>query len=285
MKLVPTSSIVIREGQKKEVPTGEILPGDLISLKSGDKIPADIRIIYINGEFKVDNSSLTGEAEAQDRSLESGNTEPMRAQNLAFNGTLVSTGEAMGIVIKTGDDTALGKLAQLTTSEKNKESQLQIEIDTFVKNLATLAIIVGVSMFSLGMGLGYQLNQTFSFFVGIFLSFVPQGLPTKITVLLTIGASRMAEKNVLVKDLNAIETLGCITFLASDKTGTLTLNKMTVVGGWVDEKKFEIRQKPIENNILRDIKITDIVSPSPTSKKKLMENLHKMLEISSLCSK
>ena len=238
----------------------------------------------------MDNSSLTGESEPVEVFIDRLSDEPMRAHNLLFNGTIIATGEGIGIVIRIGDDTALGKLAKLTTSEKTKISQLQNEIDTFVKNLACLSIITACTMFGIGLGLGYKLDETFSFFVGVFVSFVPQGLPTKITVLLTIGAKRMAEKNVLVKDLNAIETLGSITFLASDKTGTLTQNKMTVVGCWVNLVKYEFDGK---NAKLPDV----IIQENPTEKECLQPkvlssplkhttpNFDKILEIACLCSK
>lgn len=226
---------------------------------------------------------MTGESEPIEATIEKLSDEPMRAHNLVFNGTIISAGEGMGIVVRIGDDTALGKLAKLTTSEKVKISQLQHEIDTFVKNLAILSIITACTMFGIGLGLGYKLNETFSFFVGVFISFVPQGLPTKITVLLTIGAKRMAEKNVLVKDLNAIETLGSITFLASDKTGTLTQNKMTVVGCWSNLQRFEFdKKKPRDQKFLFE--------DDPKAQKEDMKDFgspefDSMLTIAYLCSK
>ena len=238
----------------------------------------------------MDNSSLTGESEPVEVFIDRLSDEPMRAHNLLFNGTIIATGEGIGIVIRIGDDTALGKLAKLTTSEKTKISQLQHEIDTFVKNLACIAVISACTLFGIGLGLGYKLDETFAFFVGVFISFVPQGLPTTLTVLLTIGAKRMAEKNVLVKDLNAIETLGSITFLASDKTGTLTQNKMTVVGCWVNLEKYEfdgnkaklpdviIHENPNEREGLQS-KI------STSALKHSTPNFDLILEIACLCSK
>lgn len=144
------------------------------------------------------------------------------------------SGEALGIVIKTGDQSVLGQIAKLTCAPKDRQSQMSGEIDLFVKKIAFVAFVTAVIFFIYGLIMGYGIGITFSFGIGIFVAFVPQGIPATVTLLLTIAAKRLSKRNVLVKDLQGVETLGAITLLATDKTGTLTQNKMSVVGAWIN---------------------------------------------------
>lgn len=148
------------------------------------------------------------------------------------------SGEALGIVIRTGDGSVLGQIAKLTCSNENRPSQMSKEIDLFVKKISIIAFVMAVVLFSFGLVMKYGIGLTFSFAIGLFVAFVPQGIPATVTLLLTIAAKRLSTKNVLVKDLQGIETLGAITLLATDKTGTLTQNKMSVVGAWLNKKMF-----------------------------------------------
>ena len=144
------------------------------------------------------------------------------------------SGEALGIVIKTGDESVLGQIAKLTCAPKDRQSQMSGEIDLFVKKIALVAFLTAVVFFVYGLIMNFGIGVTFSFAIGLFVAFVPQGIPATVTLLLTIAAKRLAKKQVLVKDLQGVETLGAITLLATDKTGTLTQNKMSVVGAWIN---------------------------------------------------
>jgi sodium/potassium-transporting ATPase subunit alpha len=210
----------------------ELVYGDIVYIRSGDKIPADI-VLFSSTELKVDNSSLTGEAEAQDRSVANSHSNPLEASNLVFNGTLAVNGEGYGVVIRTGDNTVIGQIAFLTSSEEKRHSPMSLEIEHFVMIIASVAGVVTLIFFCISkFGKGFSWAVSFNFAIGTFTGFVPQGLPATVTVLLSLAAKRMAARNVLVKDLQGVETLGAITLLATDKTGTLTRNQMTVTYIW-----------------------------------------------------
>ena len=174
--LLPANCLVIRDGEAKVV-------GDLVSLRNGEKIPADLRLVAVT-ELKVDNSSLTGESEPQERTLDKGNNNPLEANNLAFYGTLVVNGEGYGIVIRTGDRTVLGSIANLTVSETKRESQLANEIDFFVKKTATIAGFFSILFLIIGLvrDQGKNISGNLGFAIGVLVAFVPQGLPATVTV-------------------------------------------------------------------------------------------------------
>ncbi|KAF9939853.1 hypothetical protein BGZ75_003130 [Mortierella antarctica] len=237
LDLMPAQCYVVRDGKSVQVPASELVLGDVVFARMGDKIPADI-MIFACTEMKVDNSSLTGETDPQDRAVVNDQRNPLEARNLAFNGSLVVNGEGYGLVIRTGDNTVLGQIAGLTASEDPGKSPLSREIDDFVKIIATIAITTAIIFFLIGYFAVYRsqgssgISNTLNFAIGVFVAWVPEGLPATVTMLLTIAAKRMASQNVLVKDLTGVETLGAITMLATDKTGTLTRNQMTVTNIW-----------------------------------------------------
>ncbi|KAG0303871.1 hypothetical protein BGZ98_006184 [Dissophora globulifera] len=243
LNLMPQKCYVIREKKTIQVPAAELVLGDLVFARMGDKIPADI-MIFACSDMKVDNSSLTGEIDPQERSPVNDQKNPLEARNLAFNGSLVVNGEGYGLVIRTGDNTMLGQIAGLTASEDSGKSPLSREIDDFVKIIATIAIGTAIVFFLIGYFVVYNgtgssgISNTLNFAIGVFVAWVPEGLPATVTMLLTIAAKRMASQNVLVKDLTGVETLGAITLLATDKTGTLTRNQMTVTNIWSSDKMY-----------------------------------------------
>ncbi|EGF82503.1 hypothetical protein BATDEDRAFT_86311 [Batrachochytrium dendrobatidis JAM81] len=238
LNLIPSKCYAIREAKLAQISALELVLGDVVFIKSGDKIPSDLRIFWSN-ELKVDNSSLTGEAEPQERNANNVMTSPLEATNLVFNGTLVVNGDAYGVVIRTGDNTVIGQIASLTANEQRRSSPLSDEIDTFVKLITLVAGIVAIIFLIIGIvAKGQNASQALNFAIGTFVSFVPEGLPATVTMLLTIAAKRMAGRNVLVKDLQGVETLGAITLLATDKTGTLTRNQMTVTYVWTGSRLF-----------------------------------------------
>ncbi|KAL2917749.1 hypothetical protein HK105_202622 [Polyrhizophydium stewartii] len=238
LNLIPSKCYVIRESKLENISAAELVLGDIVYVKSGDKIPADLRIFWAN-ELKVDNSSLTGEADPQKRTGDNSMQNPLEATNLVFNGTLAVNGDGYGIVIRTGDNTVIGQIASLTANEQRRSSPLSEEIDTFVKIIAGVAAVCAIIFLIIGIvAKGLNASQALNFAIGTFVSFVPEGLPATVTMLLTIAAKRMAGRNVLVKDLQGVETLGAITLLATDKTGTLTRNQMTVTYVWTGGRMF-----------------------------------------------
>lgn len=224
-----------------------LVPGDVVLVRMGDKTPADLLIFSAN-ECHVDNSSLTGESEPQERGKDNDMRNPLEAGNLLFNSCLIVAGEAYGVVIRTGDATVLGQIATLTAGEEKTTSPLSHEIDNFVKIIATIAILTALIFF----GIAFPVNNNnaslaINFAIGIFVAWVPEGLPATVTMLLTIAAKRMAAENVLVKDLQGVETLGAITLLATDKTGTLTRNQMTTSSIWTCGELYEASQSSSED--------------------------------------
>ncbi|KAI9297033.1 hypothetical protein K502DRAFT_323467 [Neoconidiobolus thromboides FSU 785] len=237
LNMIPQQCRVVRNSSLNQIPGAELVPGDIVFVRLGDKIPADLYMFNVS-EMKVDNSSLTGESEPQPRTVDNAMKNPLEAHNIGFNGTLVVAGEGYGIVIKTGDSTVLGQIAGLTANEKKSPSPLSVEVNVYVKLVASVAFLTGFIFFLLGLTKGMALKDCLTFGVGVFCGWVPEGLPATLTMLLTFAAKRMATQNVLVKDLHGVETLGAITLLATDKTGTLTRNQMTVTSVWASNKLY-----------------------------------------------
>ncbi|KAJ3139730.1 hypothetical protein HK100_011284 [Physocladia obscura] len=237
LNMIPASSQVIRDGQMITIPASELVVGDVVSIRMGAKVPADVYIIQ-SSDLKVDNSSLTGESEPQERTVQNSMQNPLEATNLAFFSTLAVEGEAFGVVVRTGDGTVLGQIAGLTQGEHKAPSPMSIEMGNFIAALATISITVAIIFFGISFHKTNDVGFALNFAIGILVAFVPQGLPATITMLLTIAAKRMSAKNVLVKELRGVETLGAITLLATDKTGTLTRNQMTATNFWCGEKLY-----------------------------------------------
>jgi len=209
-----------------------------VEVKGGDRIPADLRIISAHG-CKVDNSSLTGESEPQTRSPDFSNDNPLETRNIAFFSTNCVEGTARGIVISTGDRTVMGRIATLASSLEGGKTPIAKEIEHFIHIITGVAVFLGVSFFVLSLILGYGWLEAVIFLIGIIVANVPEGLLATVTVCLTLTAKRMAKKNCLVKNLEAVETLGSTSTICSDKTGTLTQNRMTVAHMWFDNQVHE----------------------------------------------
>lgn len=225
---LPPKAVVHRSGRVSEVDAIKLVVGDVIDVKLGDKLPADIRIIS-NQKLKVDNSPLTGESEPIGRTVECTDENPLETKNLAFFGTLAVDGTATGIVVNIGDNTVFGRIAGLAAGSVSEVTTLQIDIHHFVVIISGVAIFLGVVFFIIGFIKGTDPIRNVVFCIGIIVANVPEGLLATVTVSLTLSAKRMAKKNVLVKKLEAVETLGSTTCICSDKTGTLTQNRMTIV--------------------------------------------------------
>ena len=239
LNMIPANCMAFRDGKLTQLAASSLVPGDVVFVRMGDKTPADM-LVFSASDCKVDNSSLTGESEPQERTVDNDMQNPLEATNLMFNSTLVVSGEAYGIVIRTGDNTVLGQIAGLTAGEDKGDSPLTTEIGNFVKIIATIAMVTALVFFGIAFPVNNNnISLALNFAIGIFVAWVPEGLPATVTMLLTIAAKRMATQNVLVKDLQGVETLGAITLLATDKTGTLTKNQMTVAELWTCGETYE----------------------------------------------
>jgi len=232
-KMVPESATVIRDGEKIRVESHNLVVGDIVEIKGGDKIPADVRIIEANG-LKVDNSSLTGESEAQSRSAEMTHDNPLETKNIAFYTTFATEGTATAIVVNTGDRTVIGRIASLVVNTVSVDTPIKKEIHHFIRIISGVAIFLGVTFLIIALALDYEPIAAMLFVIGIIVANVPEGLLATVTVSLTLTAKRMARKFVLVKNLESVETLGSTSTICSDKTGTLTQNRMTVAHIYYD---------------------------------------------------
>lgn len=233
--LVHQYALCITDGVKVTLKAEELTVGDIIEVKFGDRIPADTRVIESRG-FKVDNSSLTGESEAQSRSPEFTNENPLETKNLAFFSTNAVEGTAKGIVVLIGDNTVMGRIAGLASGQGSGQTPIAKEIAHFIHLITRVAVSLGVTFFIVAFILGYHWLDAVIFLIGIIVANVPEGLLATVTVCLTLTAKRMASKNCLVTNLEAVETLGSTSTICSDKTGTLTQNRMTVAHMWFDNQ-------------------------------------------------
>ncbi|XP_040567087.1 sodium/potassium-transporting ATPase subunit alpha [Lepeophtheirus salmonis] len=236
--LVPQYALCVRDGQKLEIKAEELTLGDVIEVKFGDRLPADMRIVEARG-FKVDNSSLTGESEPQSRSAEYTHENPLETKNLAFFSTNAVEGTSRGIVVNIGDNTVMGRIAGLASGLESGDTPIAKEIAHFIHLITGVAVFLGLTFFVIAFILGYHWLDAVIFLIGIIVANVPEGLLATVTVCLTLTAKRMASKNCLVKNLEAVETLGSTSTICSDKTGTLTQNRMTVAHMWFDNQIIE----------------------------------------------
>merc|ERR1719281_1729708 len=232
--LVPQYALCLRDGEKLTIKAEQLTLGDIIYVKFGDRLPADLRILESKG-FKVDNSSLTGESEPQSRGPDFTNDNPLETKNLAFFSTNAVEGTAKGMVVNIGDNTVMGRIAGLASGLDTGETPIAKEIAHFIHLITGVAVFLGVTFFIIAFVLGYHWLDAVIFLIGIIVANVPEGLLATVTVCLTLTAKRMASKNCLVKNLEAVETLGSTSTICSDKTGTLTQNRMTVAHMWFDD--------------------------------------------------
>jgi Ca2+-transporting ATPase len=242
--LVPMNARVIRDGQTKQIPIKNIVPGDIISLEEGDKIPADARILS-SYEFSVDNSTLTGESEPQPRSpgitIGSSKNQIIECLNVVFAGTTVASGTATAVVLATALNTQFGKIVTIAQTIEEPPSPLQREIDYTAKLNFGAAIGIGFLFLIIVLFfLHLPLSESILFMIGVMISLVPEGLQITITLSLAISSLAMAKRNVIVKRLASVETLGSATVICSDKTGTITTGQMTVRKIWISGHTFDV---------------------------------------------
>jgi P-type Ca2+ transporter type 2C len=220
-KMVVPKTIVLRNGQEQEVPIKELVPDDLVILNEGDKIPADMEIIE-SFSLQIDESMLTGESVSVNKQKSSGK------EGKLFKGTIITTGRATAKVLATGIHTEFGKIIDLVSKQEKTRSPLTIQLDNLSKKLGILILILILILFVLGQFRGINLLEMFMTSVALGVSAIPEGMPIIVTLTLAIGVQILAGKKAIVRKMNSIETLGATTIICSDKTGTLTLNEMTV---------------------------------------------------------
>lgn len=228
LSMIKVMSKVIRDGEEKVVDSSNLVVGDIILLESGDKIPADSRLIETHN-FQVDESTLTGESLNITKNTETIDGEVILAErkNMIYAGTTVITGRAKAVVVATATDTEIGAIADKVTKTEEEKSPLTIRIEKFSKQITMIIIVIAIITTAVLIYRGYIPKEIFICVVALSVSAMPEGLPLALTMALTIASRRMLKKNVIVKKLNAVESLGSCTVIASDKTGTLTVNEQT----------------------------------------------------------
>ena len=226
-EMMPATVRVCRDKQVREVEAAELVPGDVILLAEGDKIPADGRLLQSN-ELKVDMSSLTGESEAVLLDCKSHHPNLLESRNMVFSGSLVQSGNGEALICSIGMDTQIGKIVQLTKEADTVETPIRKELQRFIKIIGGIAIALGTLFFLVSIGIGKGTIASLIFAIGIIVANVPEGLLPTVTLALTMASKRMAKKNALIKNLESVETLGSTTVICTDKTGTLTENRISV---------------------------------------------------------
>ncbi len=228
--MITPSASVIRDGHRVTVDVESLVPGDVVLLEAGDRTPADVRLIK-SRNLKVEEAILTGESVPADKG-----TDPVRASavlgdrtSMAYSGTLVVAGQAAAVVVATGGSTELGKISKLLSTVVSLTTPLVRQMDRFAKQLTAAILAVAVVGFAFAvLGRGYSITDAMMAMVGLIVAAIPEGLPAVMTITLAIGVQRMAKRNAIVRQLPAVETLGAVSVICSDKTGTLTRNEMTV---------------------------------------------------------
>ena len=243
---------VIRNGVKQEVPSREIVPGDIVMLEAGDMIVADGRILH-NYSLQVNESSLTGEStnvEKTDTVIE-GKAALADRVNMVYSGSLVTYGRAQVLVTGTGMKTELGKIAGLMNAAKERKTPLQESLDKFSGRLAMLIMIICAVVFGLCIYREMTILDSLLFAVALAVAAIPEALGSIVTIVQAFGTQKMAKENAIIKDLKAVESLGCVSVICSDKTGTLTQNKMTVQQIYIDGKVYEPKELDIMDQTQR----------------------------------
>ncbi|HSE59126.1 MAG TPA: cation-transporting P-type ATPase [Nitrospiraceae bacterium] len=240
--LLPSTAWVVRLGQPQQVPRDEVVPGDVLLLDEGEQVPADARLVEATG-LRVDNSALTGEATPKRCTADASRAaHPLDSPNLVFAGTSVLAGHGRAVVYAIGMATEFGRIAHLATTIEPELSPLQKEIVRVTRVIALISLAMGLLVFALGltMNLGFWISAIFG--IGIIAANVPEGLLPTVTLALAMGSQRMAKRKALIKHLPSVETLGCATVICTDKTGTLTENRMRVECLYVNDLVMESRE-------------------------------------------
>ena len=240
--MLSLNATVLRDGRRNEIPAEQLVVGDIVLLSSGDKVPADLRLIEVR-QLRLEEAALTGESEPVEKNIEAVNAQAVIGDRtcMAYSGTLVVYGQARGVVTATGAATELGRISSMIASVDTLETPLLRQMADFGKQLTIIILLLSMLTFAFGVWVrGYGWSEMFLAAVGIAVAAIPEGLPAIMTVILAIGVQRMARRNAIIRHLPAVETLGSVTVICSDKTGTLTRNEMTVQRILTAEQMFEV---------------------------------------------
>jgi magnesium-transporting ATPase (P-type) len=228
LKLLPQEVKVLREGKATPLAVTQLVPGDIVLLEQGDNIPADCRLIEAFG-VRVNNATITGESVPKARDAEPSKADELiHSSNILLAGTALASGEAKAVVFATGMHTEFGKIAHLTQTSLGGASPLRREIAHLSRWIAILAVLLGLLFFAIGWALGVPFWDDFIFAIGLIVAMVPEGLLPTLTLALVLATQRLAKRHVLIRYLPSVEALGSTTVICTDKTGTLTQNRMTV---------------------------------------------------------
>ena len=243
---------VVRDGLKIEIPSREVVPGDIVLLEAGDMVVADGRIIE-NFSLQVNESSLTGESTNVDKqAVDLTGEVPLGDRvNMVYSSSLVTYGRASIVIIATGMDTEIGKIASLMNATKEKKTPLQISLDQFSSRLAMVIMIISAIVFGLSIYREMPVLDSLMFAVALAVAAIPEALSSIVTIVQAMGTQKMAKENAIIKELKAVESLGCVSVICSDKTGTLTQNKMTVQNVYVDGQTILPRDLDLKNQLHR----------------------------------
>lgn len=263
-KALTTETTVLRDGEKQRIDARELVPGDIVMLASGDKVPADLRLLHVRN-LQVDESALTGESVPVEKKacLLEDNTSLADRVNMGYSSTLVTYGTAVGVVVKTGDNTEIGLISELIASAKLLGTPLTRKIARFSHLLLYAILALAILTFLVGwLWHGKPWDDLFMAAVALAVAMIPEGLPAVLTITLAIGVGRMAKRNAIIRRLPAVETLGSTTIICSDKTGTLTRNEMTVHKLFAGNENFEVSGVGYipEGEILKNGKKVDILT-------------------------
>ena len=253
-KLSAHASKVVRNGKVAVVQSRELVPGDVVVLDTGDYVPADLRIVE-SANLKSQEASLTGESVPVDKNTETIDDEKVSLgdrTNMLFSSSLITYGRGKGIVVETGMNTEVGKIAKIISDTEGTETPLQTKLNKLGKTLGIAALAICIVIFIIGIAYGKDVIDMFMTAVSLAVAAIPEGLAAVSTIVLAIGVQRMVKKNAIIKKLPAVETLGSATVICSDKTGTLTQNKMTVQKVFVNNEVVEAKDiKDISNELDR----------------------------------
>ena len=264
------SAKIIRNGQRMEIPAADIVPGDILVLEAGDMVPADGRIIE-NFSLKVNESSLTGESEAVEKDVRVIDQQEIALgdqKNMVFSGSLVTYGRAHAVVTATGMETQIGKIASLMNQTKQRKTPLQESLDKFSEKLAMGIMIICVIVFVLSIFRSHMgLLDSLMFAVALAVAAIPEALSSIVTIVLAIGTQKMARQNAIIKELKAVEALGCVSVICSDKTGTLTQNRMTVQRFYADGQLIDAEDLTLTNSVQKLLLSIGLLASDATTDK------------------
>ncbi len=258
---------VMRNGLKQEVSARDIVPGDILLLEAGDLVAADGRILD-NFSLQVNESSLTGESESVNKIAETIDTENVALgdqKNMVFSGSLVTYGRANVVVTSTGMHTEIGKIAALMNQTQQKKTPLQQSMDQFSKKLAIIIIIICIAVFALSMYRDMPMIDAMMFAVALAVAAIPEALSSIVTIVQAMGTQKMAKEHAIIKEINAVESLGSVSVICSDKTGTLTQNKMTTKQVYADFQLFDGENLDFANDAHRWLLKTAVLANDATS--------------------